>query len=280
MRKQIGLVTDFGTKDGYVASIKGVIASICEDCTIIDLSHDITPQNVIEGALFLDTCCNYFPEGFIFLVVVDPGVGTSRRMLCLQTEQKIQYFIAPDNGVLDLVVKRRGVKTLVSIENEQYWLDTSSRTFHGRDIMGPVAAHVAVGVDILELGPVIDPSMMTRLNLPRDSYIHTDGVIAGAILHIDHFGNVITNISDEILNLSNIEVNDVLDVSLVKEKKILQHLLVPYKNTYGDVNPGEFVCLLNSEKRFEIAINNGNAASKLSILKNITEVLVMKHARL
>ena len=279
MRKQIGLLTDFGTKDGYVASMKGVIASICDDCTIIDLSHDITPQNVTEAALFLETCCAYFPEGFIFVVVVDPGVGTDRKILCLQTARKEQFFIAPDNGVLDLVVKQQDVKTVVSVENSQYWWDTASRTFHGRDIMGPVAAHLAAGTDILELGPAIDPSTMKGLILPRQSYIHTDGVIAGAVLKADHFGNIITNISADLLNDAKIEVNDVLHVNFVKGKKILETLVVPFKKVYADVNPGEFVCLYNSENRFELAINQGNASSKMPMIATATEILVKKHAR-
>ncbi|HME55699.1 MAG TPA: SAM-dependent chlorinase/fluorinase [Candidatus Lokiarchaeia archaeon] len=279
MRKQIGLLSDFGTKDGYVASMKGVIVSICDDCTIIDLSHDITPQNVTEAALFLESCCEYFPEGFIFLVVVDPGVGTARRILCLQTEQNGQIFIAPDNGVLDLVVKQQGVNTLVSIENPQYWRETTSSTFHGRDIMSPVAAHIAAGTNIDDLGPAVDPATMLPLNLPRKSYIHVDGVIAGALLIVDHFGNVITNISTDLLNEAAIEIDDILDIFFVKGKKVLEHLLVPYKSVYADVEPGEFVCLLNSENRFEIAINQGNAGRKLTILQDITEILVKKHAR-
>ena len=279
MQKQIGLLTDFGTKDGYLASMIGAIASICNDCSIMDLSHDIAPQNVTEAALFLDNCCEYFPEGFIFLVVIDPGVGTSRRMLCLQTEQKQQFFIAPDNGVLDLVVKKQQVKMVVSIENQQYWRETTSRTFHGRDIMGPVAAHLASGTSILDFGPLIDPSTMTRLDVPRESYIHTDGVITGAVLAIDNFGNIITNISTDLLNEAGIEADDILHVSFVKGKKILDHLLIPYKNVYADVDAGEFLCLLNSENRLEIAINQGSAAAKVAMIHDATEILVTKRAR-
>jgi len=133
MRKQIGILTDFGSKDGYVASMKGVIASTCDDCTIIDLSHDMTPQDITGAALFLESCCGYFPEGFIFLVVVDPGVGTARRILCLQTEQKGQLFIAPDNGVLDLVVKQQGVKERKNF----YFFDAGGAI--GENIIGVIA---------------------------------------------------------------------------------------------------------------------------------------------
>nr|MDO8115192.1 SAM-dependent chlorinase/fluorinase [Candidatus Sigynarchaeota archaeon] len=273
---KIGLITDFGTRAGYVASLKGVILSIHSDCTIVDLSHDISPQNIVEAALFLDNCTLYFPEGFIFLTVVDPGVGTSRKMLCMETKQKRQVFIAPDNGVLSLVAQSQGVAKLVTLENKKYWRETTSWTFHGRDIMAPVAAHVAAGTPIEKIGPTIDPGQMIKLSLPRESYVHDDGTIAGYILYADQFGNVITNVLEEELSKAGITLNDTLGITLVSGKKVLKAISAPFKKFYAEVKAGEFLCLLNSENRFEIAINCGSAMSNLGNTGQGQEILVKK----
>jgi S-adenosylmethionine hydrolase len=175
MLQHVGLLTDFGTKAGYVASMKGVILSICDSCSIVDLSHEISPQNVMEAALFLENCCGYFPRGFIFLAIVDPGVGTARKMLCFRTRSRGQVFIAPDNGLLGLIMRAHDVDMLVSLENKRYWRETTSWTFHGRDIMGPVAAHVAAGTSIADLGPSMDPGNAVRLTMPPSSEVSDDG---------------------------------------------------------------------------------------------------------
>ncbi len=280
MLRHVGLLTDFGTKAGYVASMKGVILSICDSCSIVDLSHEIAPHNVVEAALFLENCCGYFPRGFIFLAVVDPGVGTGRKLLCLRTRSKGQVFIAPDNGLLGIVMGSQGVDLLVSLENNRYWREATSRTFHGRDIMGPVAAHVAAGADIADLGPAMDPHSALKLVMPSPSQMNDDGAINGAMLYSDQFGNVVTNVQEEHLKKIHVMPDDALEVGFPGSGRAsVSPISVPFKHTYADVGQGEFLCLINSENRFEIAVNQGSAAAKLGFTGSGQPIRVKRHGR-
>ncbi|MBN2152232.1 MAG: SAM-dependent chlorinase/fluorinase, partial [Candidatus Lokiarchaeota archaeon] len=254
MAQHVGLLTDFGTKAGYVASMKGAILSTCASCTIVDLSHEIAPHNVMEAALFLENCCGYFPRGFIFLAVVDPGVGTGRGLLCLRTRKGGQVFVAPDNGLLHPVMEARGVDLLVSLENRKYWRDVPSRTFHGRDIMAPVAAHVAAGVEVSDLGPARDPASAVRLEMPPPARVDGGDAASGAVLYSDQFGNVVTNLGREHLEALGVHEGEVLGLAFQGDGGATTcTIAAPLEHTYAGVGRGELLCLLNSEGRFEVA---------------------------
>jgi len=180
---RIALLTDFGTRDSYVASMRGVIASRC-DATIHDLTHDIAPQDVVEAAWFIRACERWWGEGTIFVCVVDPGVGTSRRIIAMESNGRI--FLAPDNGLLTFV----DAQTIVSVENESLFLPNGSTTFHGRDRFAPVAAAIANDMPIAELGPRVDDIIKIDYTPPE----YGDDVVTGTIIHIDRFGSVITDI--------------------------------------------------------------------------------------
>jgi hypothetical protein len=277
MSRSIGIATDFGTKAGYMASMKGAMVSICPDCNIIDLTHAIYPQNVIEAGHFIETCCEYFPPDFIFMIVVDPGVGTGRRMLCLQT-CKDQFFIAPDNGILAGIIDRDGAAVLVSIENPTYWrVPDPSPVFHGRDIMGPVAAYLARGVEPVEFGPEIDPGSIIRLPGPPEPRIEDDGSVVGLVLFTDQFGNIVTNIDAAMLDQAGITIGTILDISFSGKTINTESILVPFRRTYADVAIDDFVCLINSERHFEIAANQENAAKLLLISGALDRVVVKIH---
>jgi len=178
----IALLTDFGTRDSYVASMRGVIASRC-DATIHDLTHDIAPQDVVEAAWFLRACERSWGEGTLFVCVVDPGVGTSRRIIAAESSGRI--FLAPDNGLLTFV----DAQTIISVENESLFLPHGSTTFHGRDRFAPVAAAIAIGLAISKLGPKIDDILKIDYTPP----VYGD-VVTGTIIAVDRFGNAVTDI--------------------------------------------------------------------------------------
>jgi S-adenosyl-L-methionine hydrolase (adenosine-forming) len=206
MHAVITLTTDFGHEDAYVGVMKGVIISVNPHARIIDICHHIEPQNVGQAAFVLGTAYPYFPTNAIHVAVVDPGVGTARRAIILKTEQGL--FVGPDNGVLSYVLRRTspqshsGEASLVpvpsgwevyAITNPRYWRHPVSASFHGRDIFAPVAAHLSLGVPCGSFGEAIEAIHAIALPAPR----RTAGQVAGRILHIDHFGNVITNIREE-----------------------------------------------------------------------------------
>jgi len=188
----ITLLTDFGLQDEYVGVMKGVIAGICNEARVIDITHGIAPQNVLQAAWVLESAWRYFPAGSIHLIVVDPGVGSSRAIVGARAEG--HCFIAPDNGVLSPVFDAGRVDRLVRIENSNFFLDTVSSTFHGRDIFAPVAAHLAGGLPLVELGTEIAPSDAVRLT-NWQSISSRPGEIQGRVVSVDRFGNLITNIS-------------------------------------------------------------------------------------
>jgi len=184
----VTLTTDFGTSDGYVGTMKGVILGIAPGTPMVDVSHTISPQNVGEAAYVLYTAYPFFPTGTIHLVVVDPGVGSARRPIALRTENA--FFVGPDNGVFSYVMASEKVKTIVELSEPRYRLPQVSYTFHGRDVFAPAAAYLAAGVPIAALGsPVIDPVIFPS---PRLEVGHC--VVTGEVLHLDHFGNAITSI--------------------------------------------------------------------------------------
>jgi S-adenosyl-L-methionine hydrolase (adenosine-forming) len=185
----IALLTDFGDSDGFVGMIKGVILRIAPDCNIIDITHDIESFNIKSAAFILQKSVRYFPEGTIFLVVVDPGVGSGRRIIAAQSDSF--RFIAPDNGILGCTLAEQGKCRVVSVENQKHMPADPVRTFHGRDIMAPVAAHLANGLGIEELGPEI--TSYHRLPIPN-LLKHPQSVI-GEIMRIDKFGNLVSNIT-------------------------------------------------------------------------------------
>jgi len=244
------LTTDFGLADGYVGTMKGVILGIDPTVTIVDISHDIPPQDVREAAYVLYTAYTYFPQGTIHVVVVDPGVGSERRAIALRTPQAT--FVAPDNGVLSYIVAREKVEEIVSLTNPHYHLSPVSRTFHGRDIFAPIAAYLARGTPLTELGEPI--AEIITFALPRPQ-VRADGTIVGAVIHIDRFGNLITSIMSK----------DLANHSLLREGivKIKGQSIPRIVNTYAEVQPGKLLALIGSEGHLEISVSGGSASRTL-----------------
>jgi S-adenosylmethionine hydrolase len=181
---RIALLTDFGTRDPYVGTVRGVLASRC-DARVEDLTHEIAPFDVFEAAWFLSIAAKWWPAETFFVCVIDPGVGTPRRILAAEDDDG-KFFLAPDNGLLTFV----GPSRVVSVENASFFLETDATTFHGRDRFAPLAAAIANGTTLEELGPVINDAIRLDYTPP----VYRDDVVTGSIMHIDHFGNVITDV--------------------------------------------------------------------------------------
>jgi S-adenosylmethionine hydrolase len=237
----IALLTDFGTRDPYVAAMKGVIASRTP-APVYDLTHDIAPFDILEAAWFLKTAAPFWPETTIFVCVVDPGVGTGRKIVALEHERRI--FIAPDNGLLSLVVGDR--LSGVSVENDSFFLARGSHTFHGRDRFAPVAAALANGTALEELGPPV--SSIVRLPYHPPRYAADRAV--GTVVAVDRFGNLITDIERERLGFDEFSLR-VRDVVIDRLEK-----------NYGDADPGAFM-IVGSSGFIEISVANGSAAAAL-----------------
>ena len=189
-RPVIALLTDFGLRDGYVGVMKGVIAAIISDVHIIDITHDIAPQNIAAGAWTLATSYRYFPRQTIFVCVVDPGVGSSRQAIAVHAGD--WFFVGPDNGLLSYALAEQPVHAVVVLSNPLYHLTQVSGTFHGRDIFAPTAAHLARGIGIGDLGAQIDPATLQRIDITPP--VRQGTRIDASIVHVDHFGNLISNI--------------------------------------------------------------------------------------
>jgi S-adenosylmethionine hydrolase len=258
----ITLTTDFGLKDGFVGTMRGVIWSICPSAQIADISHAIAAQNVLEGALVLWRAHAFFPPGTVHVAVVDPGVGTRRRPLA--AKMGMQYFVGPDNGLFTPMFEQAGKNgwplEIVHLTNEKYFLPRVSRTFHGRDIFAPVGAHLANGVPLAELGPaVMDP---VQLQMPKPE--KTPSGWSAHIVWVDNFGNLATDLPAEVL----VEHEH---VTFHLHGRIVRGLVA----AYGEKGPGELVALVDSENQIEIAIVNGSAAEVLGArVGDVVEVIV------
>lgn len=242
------LTTDFGSRDGYAGVLKGVIWGLCPAARIADLSHEIPPQDVLAGALTLRRAAPFFPAGTVHLAVVDPGVGTERRPLALLLGE--HFFVGPDNGLFTAVLEdaeRKGWPVeIVHLTEARYFLPQVSRTFHGRDLFAPVAAHLASGIPLADLGPAVaDPR---RLPLPRPE--KTPGGWLAHVVHVDSFGNCAT---------------DLPAASLKDPAAVVFHLrgseICGLAETYGQGRPGDLVALADSEGFVEIAAVGGSAAA-------------------
>lgn len=234
----IALLTDFGIKDGYTASMKAVIKTICPQASIIDISHDIAPQQIAEARFVLWTSYRYFPANAIFVCVVDPGVGSGRKILAVKTEQYI--FLAPDNGLLDMVLSEATIVEAYSVNNTEFFLGQISSTFHGRDIFSPVAAHLANGISLRSLGASISLQQRAEVLLS----ISAKGNYSGSVIYIDHFGNLVTNLRTERIQEATV---------------IIDGNVIPTKNTYAEAEIGEALALTGSSGLIEIAVRNGSA---------------------
>ena len=245
----ITLTTDFGLADSYVGAMKGVILGIDPTATIVDISHDIAPQDVQEAAYVVYTAYPYFPPDTVHIVVVDPGVGGRRRAIALRAAQAC--FVAPDNGVLSYVLAREGMREAVSLTNAKYHRQTVSHTFHGRDIFAPVAAHLARGVPLTELGEPLNEIVTFSLPQPQ---VLPDGGAVGHVLHIDRFGNLILDIK---------EGDCILDGEIVLE--VAGRRIQNLGRTFTDGPAGELVAYIGSSGHLEIALREGNAAQSLGM---------------
>lgn len=263
------MTTDFGTADGYVGAMKGVILSITPDARMVDISHEIAPQNVRQGAVVLDSAYPYFPSRSVHLVVVDPGVGSNRRAIAVGSPAG--RFVAPDNGVLSFVLAREAVEAVVELLNPLYRLPVLSDTFHGRDLFAPAAAHLAAGVPLRDLGPAVKHPV--AIPLPRLA-IGSDGV-TGEVLHVDRFGNVITSIcrlhwNEDVLSLKPAYpvTGDVEQVSFSAGNAkvvVADRVIAGVHRTYAQVAAGHTLALVGSSGHLEIGQRMGNAARSLGL---------------
>ena len=247
----ITLMTDFGTSDHYVGVMKGVILSINPQAQIVDITHTIPPQDIHGAAFLIESAYRYFPTGTIHLIVVDPGVGSERRAIICQTQTA--YFVCPDNGTITHLLHSEEPIHIVTVENSAYFLPQVSNTFHGRDIFAPVAAHLSRGVSIDKLGnPVTNP---VQLPIPKPAV--SNEAIVGHIIWIDSFGNLITNISHEILESLAGQNSVVIHAGIAK----INHL----NHSYAESAVGEPLAIIGSSNRLEISINQGDAAQVLGL---------------
>jgi S-adenosylmethionine hydrolase len=256
----ITLLTDFGTEDVYVGAMKGVILTIDPSAAVIDVCHAVDPQDLIEAAYLIKSFYRYFPKGTVHIVVVDPGVGGDRSIVAVELDGHV--FLAPDNGVLTLLMDEKDVDAVVRVENPHYFLSTVSHTFHGRDIFAPVASHISKGVHIDQLGPPLNPQDLIRLSILKP-YLSTKNELIGTIISIDRFGNCISNIDESRLK-EFIQTHHEKTLEIKVGKTVIKSL----SQNYADVAPGDPVAVIGSFGFLEIAVNCGNAGRRLKISKN------------
>jgi len=249
----ITLTTDFGTKDHYVGAMKGVILGINPDVSVIDITHEVGKYNVTEAALKLSNFYSYFPQGTVHVVVVDPGVGGSRKPLVLESDG--YYFIGPDNGVFSLLFRRDKEARAFEISNPDYMLENVSGTFHGREIFAPASAHISLGARPEDMGTAVsDP---VELDYPEPEL--SGGEIRGRVIYADSFGNLVTNIPS-------------LLIAPGSKVYVGRFTIYRISNTYADVREGELVALAGSSGLLEISVNQGSASEVINIDK--PEVIV------
>lgn len=243
----ITILTDFGTTDPYVGIMKGVILSLNPEARIVDLTHEIPHGDIRAGAFALSSAATWFPPGTVHLAVVDPGVGGRRKAVAVEGERYV--FVGPDNGLLAPAAGKDRVKRVVEISNPKYALDRISSTFHGRDVFAPAAAHLAGGLDPDSLGPVLDG--LAGLEVPEPA--RSPGRVAGEVVHVDGFGNLITNITEEDLPAGPGEC----------EVAVKGMVIEGISSTYSDAAEGEVLALMESTGRLEVARCMGSAARAL-----------------
>ncbi len=247
----IALLTDFGIEDPFVGVMKGVVLRIAPRTQVVDLTHQISPQNVALAAFHLLTAYPYFPLKTIFCCVVDPGVGTDRRALAVQTER--YFFVAPDNGLLSWALAKENVQQVVELRNPRYQLPQQSSTFHGRDLFAPAAAFLARGVPLEELGPSVAVEQLVKLPFPSPEKQGKE--IQGAVVAIDHFGNCITSIRSDDLPEA------VQSATIFIGSRSLEGI----HRTFADVPPGAPVAYIGSFGYLEVALRNGNLAAAWNV---------------
>jgi S-adenosyl-L-methionine hydrolase (adenosine-forming) len=261
----ITLLTDFGTEDAYVGVMKGVILSINPSATVVDVCHYINPQDLTEAAYLIKSSYRYFPKGTIHIIVVDPGVGGNRAIVAVKLSGHI--FLAPDNGLLTLLMDEGEVDAIVRVENPHYFLDSISRTFHGRDIFAPVGSHISKGVPIEKLGQPLVMQDLIRLSIPKP-YITNKDELIGKIISIDRFGNCISNIDENCLN-KIVKKNSEKKLEIRIGKTVIKSL----SHTYTDAGPKCPLAIIGSFGYLEIAANCDNAGQLLNIKKGDTITL-------
>jgi S-adenosyl-L-methionine hydrolase (adenosine-forming) len=253
----ITFLSDFGLQDDFVGTCHGVIARIAPGTTIIDITHGIEPQAVLQGALVLANTVPYMPEG-VHLAVVDPGVGTGRRPLAVR-DAVGRLFVGPDNGLLVPAAERQGgVESAWELANPAYMLEPVSRTFHGRDVFAPAAAHLAVGLDPAELGPTVEPESLVRLDLPAPDV--GGSRIFATVLYVDRYGNVQLNLSR-----SDVEEAGILPGRQVELELGVDRYYATAASTFADARPGDIILYEDAYQNIAVAITDGNAAEVFAI---------------
>jgi S-adenosylmethionine hydrolase len=253
----IVFMTDFGTANDAVAICKAVMASIAPDARITDITHQVTPFQIEEGARFLTGVTPYYPAGTVFVVVVDPGVGTSRKAIIVKSK-KGQYFVLPDNGLITPVIERDGLESAREITNQAWMIQAAvSSTFHGRDIFSPAGAHLAEGWDYTLAGPEVP--QLVRLT-PKSATV-TDKGIEGDIIGLDDpFGSLVTDVPGDEFKKLGYNLGDKVFVQINKKP-----VVVPYAKTFMDVPVGDTLLYIDSRGRVGIAVNQGDYSKKFNI---------------
>ena len=250
-RPTIALLTDFGNADHYAGTLKGVLLSLCPDATLVDITHDIPPHDVLTAALELAACYRYFPAGTIFLVVVDPGVGSARRGLVADTGD--YRFVAPDNGVLSLVFHEARPRKVVDLTERRYARPTVSKTFEGRDRFAPAAGWLAKGIELTAMGRPVSQWQVLEVPEPEVG----DQRLAGQVLRVDRFGNLVTNIDRKRFELFRQDAG----VQIAIDGHGVDRLVA----TYAEAPTGALCALFGSTDHLEIALNGGSAARSLGL---------------
>lgn len=253
----IALLTDYGLQDAYVGLLKGALLSVNPQARIVDLTHEVPPQDVREGSRFLAAALPYFPDGTIFVAVVDPGVGTDRAIVGLETDR--HFVLAPDNGLAGFLAS--GARRIVRIQESKYFLKPVSRTFHGRDIFAPVAGHLSRGIDLAKFGPLVKRIVAFDDAAPS---VAADGALRGEVVSIDRFGNLITNIPGDLMR-------DARRVRITVGRRVVRSL----SRSYADVRKGHLLALIGSTGHLEISVNQGNAR-RVSGVRKGDRVLVTR----
>ena len=258
-RPIVALLTDFGTTDHYVGAMKGVVLGICPEATLVDISHDVPPHDVLTGGLELAAAYRYFPAGTVFLAVVDPGVGSARRGLAAEAGD--YRFVAPDNGVLTAVFRAAAPRRVVELTERRYARPTVSRTFEGRDRFAPGAAWLAKGIQLTALGRPLSDYRSIEIPTPEVE----EGRIAGEVLRVDKFGNLITNVDRK--SLEGLCRSGAIQIEVGAES--IGRLV----ETYADIGSEEVCALIGSTDHLEIAANSTSAAARLSLRRGARVVV-------